>query len=508
LQIVDRITNISDQDLPVMFRHQTRVDRKSGKLFIGGLPVAQARLNSNNGARPTTLMLWDKSALGLVSEDDITRAQGDNFVDQDEVGIRDDRLVVGRGKTVELEFSVYPVDSGDRYAFINRVRRNWDVNFTVQGSGTMTSSYAPAPGMNLQMTDARLKDYLDNKSVHYAIAAVWNFNFDGLPTQPTPVNVGARKMMDRIRAVRPDISQLDYFHCYAGYQDPRDLTEHVVQTEKKLFHQDEIQRPDGTAADYSNPNVPLFLPTQDSAWAKAQEKLIDYRIQTPGVNGIYWDEMPYSAFKYDYNPAHWDGVSADVDSTTHRIIQKVTNVALASQAWRLRMVGKIMKQGPLVGNTGPFTRSFTKLHFLRFVETGLFSNIVNCQLFTPIALADNLTEHTEADAYKDMVRGLDYGAVFYWYAPEVDATYPTLTSYMFPVTPINLGHGYLIAKERILTNRSGYFGWDDNSDFEAVVFDGRGNKTDAIKIPRVQRDGKTFAEVRIPEGYAVAIVRK
>jgi hypothetical protein len=107
-----------------------------------------------------------------------------------------------------------------------------------------------------------------------------------------------------------------------------------------------------------------------------------------------------------------------------------------------------------------------------------------------------------------MVRGLDYGAVYYWYHTEIDVTHPTLTSFMFPITPINLGHGYLIGKERILTNTSGYFGWDDRSDFDIVVFDDRGNRTEQVKIPKIERDGKRFAEVRIPEGYAVALIRR
>jgi hypothetical protein len=506
LQVVDRLTNTSSADLPLMFRHQAKVDRKSGHLFIAGLPAPQAKLTSNNGASPTTLMVWDKSGLGFVSEDDITRAQGENFADNDEIGIRDDRLVIQPDKTVELEFSVYPLDSGDPYAFINRIRRNWDVNFTIQGSEVMVTHYGTS--MNLAMSDERLKDYLLNKSAYYAIGGGAPFNFEGLPPGPTPIIEGAIKMMHRIRAVRPDIVQLVYFHCYVGYQDPRDLTEHVVQVEKKLFKQDEVQRPDGSAADYSNPMWPIFLPTEGSPWAKAQEKLIDFRIKTTGVDGIYWDEIPYSAYKYDYNPAHWDGASADINATTHRITRKITNVTLASQPWRLKLAKSIMAKYPLMGNSGPHTRSFTQLHFPRFVETGLFSNIVNCQLFTPIALADNLSERTEVDAYKDMVRGLDYGTVYYWYPPNVDGVYPTLTSYMFPVTPVNLGHGYLIAKERILTNRSGYFGWGDKSDFETVVFDERGHRTDKIQIPHVEKEGKTFAQVRIPEGYSVAIIRK
>jgi hypothetical protein len=274
------------------------------------------------------------------------------------------------------------------------------------------------------------------------------------------------------------------------------------------FRQDLVLRPDGAPADYSDPLMPIFLATEGSVWARAQEAQIDYILKKTGAEGLYWDEMAGSSYLYDYNPRHWDDVSAEIDPNTHKIVRKITNVTLASQPWRLRMVDVLLKRGALFCNGAPATRSFTQVHFPRFVETGLYSNIVNCQLYTPIALGDHLTERNEVDAYHDMVKGLDYGALYYWYTSSIEATHPTLAGYMFPITPINLGHGFIIGKERILTNTSGYFGWDDDSRFKAVAFDDRGNQTDKVKISRVERDGKAFAEVRIPQGYTVAIVRQ
>jgi hypothetical protein len=507
LQIIDRITNRSDGDLPVMFQHQTRVDRKAGTLYLGGLPSPQPAIASNNGAVPTTLMMMKDHGIGMVAEDDVTRAQCVNFADNDLIGIRDDNLVVAKGKTVELEYTIYPIDSSDRFAFINRVRRNWDVNFTIDGSEAMISSYGEV--MNTEMTDELLIANIRNRNAKYAINTIWNFNFEGRSTELTPVNVGKQQMIDRVKKVCPDVVDVVYFHCFAGYQDPRDwaLFPDIPQWEKQTFAADVIMRSDGTVADYSNPQMPLFLPTEGSAWGSAMEKLLDYRVKATGTEGYFWDELEYSSYKYDYNPNHWDGVSGDIDRSTHKLIRKITNVTLASQPWRLRMAEKLLKQGALLGNGAPLTRSFGKVHFPRFVETAAITNLAYSQLYTPIALGDHLAERNQIDCYKNMVRGLDYGAVYYWYHTAIDVTHPTLTSYMFPITPINLGHGYIIAKERILTNTSGYFGWGDKSDFDVVVFNDRGNQTDQVKVPKVERDGKMFAEIRIPEGYSVALIR-
>jgi hypothetical protein len=507
LQVMDRITNTLDEDLPVMYVHQTKVDRKTGKLFLAGMPTTQGQSTTNTAEHPATLMLWEHSGLGLLSEDDLSRVQANNFADNETVGIRNDRLVVGKGKSVELEYAIYPLETGEYFDFINRARRSWDVNF--QLTGTQADTHSESSGMNLEMSDEAIKAILDNKSAIYGIAWISYYNLPGNDWHDDDLVLRRQKMMDRIMRFKPDFMPLMYYHCFAAFQDPRLKTPANTAYLQSQFHDDAILRPDGTQADYSDPNMPLFLPTDGSAWGKATEEgVLDYRMERSKLKGVFWDELAYSAVKYDYNPKHWDGVTAEIDPNTHRIARRITSVTLASLPWRERVAKKIMSQYLLMGNGAPHTRTFTKLHFLRFTETSSINNLVLMQLSTPIQLGDHLTERNEVDCYRNMVRGLDFGGVYYWYRPEIIATHPTLTSYMFPITPINLGHGYIIAKERILTNTSGYFGWGDKSDFEAVVFDTRGNMTDEVKIPRIEKDGKVFAEIRIGEGYSVALIRK
>nr|HPM85322.1 hypothetical protein [Candidatus Anammoximicrobium sp.] len=154
------------------------------------------------------------------------------------------------------------------------------------------------------------------------------------------------------------------------------------------------------------------------------------------------------------------------------------------------------------------TRTMLQLHFPRFVETGSISRCTRAQMYSPIALGDHLTERSELDAYRVMLRALDYGCLYYWYNDlTVVPTHPHLTSYMFPATPIELGDGYLIAKERIVTNRSGLFGWGDSARPEVHVFDDQGREVPDFTAPTVVQDGMTFTELRLPEDYSAAIVR-
>lgn len=505
IQVVDRVTNTLNEDLPLMYAHQTKVQRADATVYLAGVPAAQAKAITYTGEHPASLVLWKDAGLALLGEDDLTRAQSGNFIEDDLLGIRNIRTVVGKGKTVELEFSIYPLEAGEYFDFINRVRRNWNVNFTLDGSHVDTHS--EAPGMNLEMSDSDLLNQLKFKNARYGIAWIAYFNFPDLGWTEDAMMLRRQEMMDRLRRLDPNFKPLMYYHAFSAFQDPRLQTDENLAYLKR-YQADAILRPDGSQADYSNPKMPLFLPLEGTAWGKASEDILDFRLERGKFNDTFWDEIEYSSVKYDYNPNHWDGVSADIDPNTHRIARKITNVMLATQPWRIRVAEKLMKKGVLVGNGAPQTRSFTKLHFMRFVETSSIQNLILAQLYSPIQLGDHLTERNEVDAYRNMVRGLDFGGVYWWYRPEVIATHETLSSFMFPITPINLGHGFIIGQERIITNRSGLFGWNDNSDFEAIVYDTRGNRTDEVKISRIEKDGKTFAEVRIGEGYSVAIIRK
>jgi hypothetical protein len=87
-------------------------------------------------------------------------------------------------------------------------------------------------------------------------------------------------------------------------------------------------------------------------------------------------------------------------------------------------------------------------------------------------------------------------------------THYHLTRYMFPITPLELHEGYIIGEERIITNRSGLFGWGDSSRHEVHVFNNEGREVEDFGAPSITRDGKTYTELRIAEDWSAAIIRK
>jgi len=148
------------------------------------------------------------------------------------------------------------------------------------------------------------------------------------------------------------------------------------------------------------------------------------------------------------------------------------------------------------------------MHIPAFTETGQGSFCARTHLYSPIALGDHLSEVTEVDAYRGMLNALNYGCVYYWYSEEVTTTHKTLTEHMYPITPMRLGGGFLFGKERILTRISGFFGWNDRSEFDVYIYDENGVLQTSAATKRVMVDGHSFAEINLKPDWSAAIVRK
>jgi hypothetical protein len=168
---------------------------------------------------------------------------------------------------------------------------------------------------------------------------------------------------------------------------------------------------------------------------------------------------------------------------------------------------RILAHGPFVANGQPHTRTIGRLQTQRFVETGSIANCSRAVLYSPIALGDHLTERTEEDAYRWMLKALNYGCLYNWYSDRILPTRPTLASYMFPITPMELHEGAIIGRERILTRVSGLYGWGDASKHTVHVFNDQGIEQPEFNAPRVERDGSSYTELRLPEDWSAAILR-
>ena len=190
----------------------------------------------------------------------------------------------------------------------------------------------------------------------------------------------------------------------------------------------------------------------------------------------------------------------------------MTSVCLASAEFRLAMVRKIKASGrEIMVNSMPLIRSIMDEHLMAFTETAQISNCARGHVYTPIQLVNHLigqdAERPEV-IYQQMLDGLDFGMLYYYYHIRYIPDHYTLTQYMFPITPMELHKGYIIGKEQIITTVSGLYGWTDASGLTAHVYDDKGWPGPSFKAPVVKKDGKNFIELRLPEDWSAVLIRK
>lgn len=513
--VTDKITNTGNADLPFIYRQYMTFKGKLKEYRLCGYRVYGRRGNGSSSINCTAIMMPPAGgSVGLLALNDVFRVHFRAFAAKGMYGIGDDNLIIKPGVTQEMSFAVFPSAKDDYYSQINAMRRYLGVNFELKEGFAFLSPNPPnvrtfVPGLDrIGKHDSveTLRDWINNKSAGMLSAGAVKQNGElshGSAWVKTAKPEIHKEFYKKVRAAKPGAKILHYYHSYL---DVKSLMDSGFDDAKNL-------KPNGEQADYRNPGLPLFITIEGSKWSRMQEARLE-RLRTEfGVDGIFWDEFPQSASKYHFGEP-WDGVSGDIHPRTHKITGRKTSVALITLPWRKRMVENFAKNNLFLvangggGYTKTMTDLFIKNKYTAFMETGGIANLHNTHLFTPIGLGDHLTERSETDCYRNQVRHLDYGSLYYYYHQQVEPfTHPTLAQYMYPITPVELHEGYIIGKERILTNRSGYYSFGGRENAELHFFNAEGREVKR-NVEKVVKNNKNYYKVVLGENESCAIVKK
>jgi hypothetical protein len=495
--IRDTFTNLTSENLPLMQRHRAHPVYAALKhCWLAGISPAGLDGSSASPDNPTTFGTTAKGGLGLLPLNDEFQVHTANFAASGVLGLADRQFVLRPGDSYTAEWAIIPVARPDYFDFVNTVRRLCGANFTIRDC----FAFLRAGPLTQKWSDTEFVNFARFKSANLLCATIdWPMH-EGLYPHGTAFQLIERghftSWVERIHRLLPGVRSSVYFHCFID----------VVADGPSRFADARVLRSDGTQADYGVPRDKIFFPTATNEFGRAVAKNVDLILDEIGADGVYWDELEYSAYQYHYGKP-WDGCSADIDPRTQRITRLKSSVALLSQDWRVALAKRILARGPLIANGQPHTRTMARLKFPRFVETGSPSNCTGAQMHSPIALGDHLTERREVDSYRLMLTALDYGCLYHWYNDlTVIPTYPTLTEHMYPITPMELHEGWILGEERIITKRSGLFGWGDKSRHEVHAYDEHGRELRDFKAPLVQRDGANFSELRLAEGWSAVVI--
>ena len=261
---------------------------------------------------------------------------------------------------------------------------------------------------------------------------------------------------------------------------------------------------------------------------------IQLAIDELGMDGVYLDEFPVGQIgsRRTYG-GKWDGLSAEVDFHTGRMHGPYKDCSLAGVQARVNAINYVHSRDKIfVANRHSTTRDEQSLPAFRFTETGssVAAAAAKWQVGTkPPALNYLFFSHLNSPlglgacggSAKDPARWLmevtiiylRHGMVFYHYnmaepamAEENEDTFG-IAKHMFPITPVELGEGFLVGKERILTTVSMDRLWEKPGKPTALIFDINARPVDpTVRFEVRPDDGKWRITLKLTDWAEAAVV--
>jgi len=501
LEVQDTFTNLTAEDLPLMQEHRCDLGKVFCAAWLAGLEMPDGNGSRSEAGNPSAYATTDSVGLGLFAHNDAFIVHASQACRDGVLSLSDRECYLRPGASYTATLAVVPTPRPDFWDFVNAARRARGVNFPLRWSFAFMVHEWPV----YEWTEDTVRRFIENKGANLLVQSNTVRNTKGQYARATDwlqADLSLyRDFQTRIRSLYPDgrVKTGIYYHCFLD----------TTRENDEIYKADRGIDAAGNPMDYGGNGayMHVFIPTLEPGhWGGVMEKVLDGILDDIRADGIFWDEFAQSRVPYVYG--HQDHVSADIDPATHRLQRTKGAMALVSLPFRTKMVDRILAENrPFIINGAPHTRTMVDKHFMAFTETGSISNCRGMLLHSPVALGDHLTEKKYADSYATMHAALQHGCLFVWYS-HIFHNHTAPTAYYYPFTPIELHSGYVIGRERIITAASGHFGWGDASGFEPHVFDRDGRECADVPIPRISRDGATWAEVRLPEGYLAILIRR
>ncbi len=496
--VADTLTNTADTLRGLIIEHFAPIAPQPAAVRLAGRPVTTSASRAYNPAHPSVYLRWPDCGLALLAEDDVLRVQATAFRQPERFGLSDDRLALAGGDAVTLEWSLYPTPGGDYWDFVNAVRRNWDVNFTIPGpfvfgagiyAGWEPEEYAQwMRSRNIKIVCGGIAKYADGLYAHGT----------GILFAPEFI-ANERDWISKMREAAPETLPLCYFHSFCCTEPDGE----------EKYADSRLLNAQGEHVGYPyRYRLPLYVPTRENSYGQSLWGFVDTILDTIGAAGIYWDEMSHSVLWYAEDMA-WDGVSAVIDPDTHEVIRTFTSVPLITQPLKLDIIEHVRERGCfLMANGQATTRTMTRQQIVRFVETNTFSAVVNTHLGCPLGLGNHHGDDTPGESAGNARGILQQSALYYGHYYVREPAQWNFYEPMFPFTPVELREGMVIGEERIATAVSGRFGFPDGAEAEVYVVGGDGLRVLAPDVTEVVEDGRRLYEIRMPGDQFAILVRK
>jgi hypothetical protein len=247
----------------------------------------------------------------------------------------------------------------------------------------------------------------------------------------------------------------------------------------------------------------IFYPTPGNSFHKAMMDSVDVMMDELGCRGAFTDGM-LSSYISEYTYDKWDGHTAIIDPETKTIKSKPGSVILLSQPSIVEYIRKIKgKGGTIIANNCVITRTLAN-------ENIIINREVpgpDCQL-APTSLCLGLPSpyHPHDIAlYRDILKVLNHGSLYFLCDIGPQLNDDSIARRMYPIDFQEIRSGIVKGNDRIVTARSGVYGWAGSSNLCMVYhYDGAGIRVPHNFITTVDKSGaRTQVDFKTNESVVI-----
>jgi hypothetical protein len=486
---------------------------------------------AHSPGNPTTIAACSNPplAIGLVAEDDIFRTHAFNFGDKTNssatlFGLADNDLVLPPGDTSAnwktLEWSIYPSQTDDYWSTINAIRRNFGGNFTIPGpivfhsddgskSQAFYADWIQKRGIKW-VSNGQPSFTPDEQAHHYAqkpysTRYAYGIAQNDATTWRANYGTWSRKM----HAANSGIKTLSYFHgqisTYGGTFDT-----------PPAYNDSKLLTASGTHVVYPI-DAPMreYVATLSNLFGGETATLYQSLLSNPalGIDGLNHDEFAWSGTEDAFldlpnnTGVPWDNCSGVIDSNGNIIMLK-SKAMLLQQGWKAAFITHHNATGKVTILSGPpETRTIQAFQKPCYAETNNYEELNTMHLTSPLGYGNHeaaTNDFVRARMVRKFLKRAGLLLVSQWPDDPVGQHFIPL---MYPITPVELREGMVVGVERIITSRSGIFGWPDGANGTAYVFGPNGTVSTQFAPKKTSTNGLYRWAVRIPSDHFVVIVR-
>lgn len=566
LVVEDTVANRTRRDLGVKVEQLVIGPPRVNRVYLAGREtLALAR---PWGAQNCTVhMAADRTAMGVLVLDDFFRCHFSAVAQANWVRMTDEHFGIAAGESYSFKLALYPASGAQPtsgpddamslpangyWAFINRVRRDIGVNFQIHGPFEFMDARS-----ELATDPDKLRALLKRKKIRIFALGPWLEYYSGARVSRPDYKAAMQRAMATIKKVVPDaicIPRLEtnlvavpvqwfrgtlpkewgYGHYEKGKPwgkygiAPPPPAQAIIDASpwRDSMLRDDKGRPLLDTWYILPPYgvVDLMCYPRDGNYRERHMlEQLRFVLDDIGMDGVYIDQFAMSRGTHAYDFGRWDGHTVDLDPKTGRIVRKYAYVGVVSASSRRRIVEAVLRRGKIiVANGPPVSWRLQRLPIFRFMETQGYNVegdeppdqpvLATGQLGSPIGLGHQWRWSSSPEAGRCFVRTviahLRRGLVYYYYAtriPEGAGDFGPVNE-MFPITPVQIGPGFVVGKERVLTCVSGSFKLRWTRRPKVVYFDERGNERQG-QAQVSGRPGDWTVGVRLPDLREVAVIR-